>query len=375
MMKRVVLINQSASYLMVDIVNAYADEYDEVVLLTGKLKETERRLSDMVKVSKLVAYDRSSALKRILTWVVAFVQIFFKLLFKYRGYEVVYVTNPPLSYLASLVLCNPFSVIVFDTYPDALRNIGIKQGHWLYNLWSKWNRKLFRKARKVYTLSEGMACQLTNYVEREQIKVVPLWPASEAFAPIAKEKNPFALEHHLENKFVVMYSGNMGYTHSVDTLVDVAERLADVDKVHFLFVGDGKKKAELVASVAEKGLANCTFLDWQSVEMLPYSLSTADLGVITLNEETALTSVPSKTFNLLAVGAPLLCIAPKHAEIAGMVERFENGIVCPATDIDSIAAFIKELAGDDIRQQAMSASSLTAAKEYTKENAKLYLPD
>lgn len=374
-MKRVVLINQSASYLMVDIVNTYVGEYDEVVLLTGKLKEAERKLSDKVKVSKLVVYDRSSAVKRILTWMVAFVQIFFKLLFKYRGYEVVYVTNPPLSYLASLVLGNPFSVIVFDTYPDALRNIGIKQGHWLYNLWSKWNRKLFRKARKVYTLSEGMAHQLTNYVEREQIKVVPLWPASESFAPIAKEKNLFAMEHHLENKFVVMYSGNMGYTHSVDTLVDVAECLATIEKVHFLFVGDGKKKAELVASVKDKGLTNCTFLDWQPVEMLPYSLATADLGVITLNEETALTSVPSKTFNLLAVGAPLLCIAPKHAEIANLVERYGNGIVCPATDIDGIAAFIKELAGDDARRQAMSASSLQAAKEYTKENAKLYLLD
>lgn len=373
-MKRVVLINQSAGHLMVDIANAYAEVYDEVVLLAGRVTEVERKLSSVVKISKLVRYNRSSAIKRMITWFAAFFQIFFRLLFKYRKYEVVYVTNPPMSYLASLILKNPFSVIVFDTYPDALRNIGIKQGHWLYNLWSKWNRKLFAKASQVYTLSQGMADQLTIYVGRERIKVVPLWPSSESYAPIAKTNNPFVKEHHLEDKFVVMYSGNMGYTHSVDTLIDVAECMKNYEKVHFLLIGNGKKKPHLQRMVAEKRLTNCLFLDWQPVDVLPYSLASADLGVITLNDETALTSVPSKTFNLLAVGAPLLCIAPERSEIATMVNRYQNGKVCPATDIEKIVGFIQSLVEDSAHRQQMAVNSLYASREYTKDNAKLYLP-
>lgn len=372
-MQRVVLINQSTGYLTIDTINVYAYKYDEVALIAGRISEAERSLAPKIKLNKIIAYDKSSAIKRILTWIIAFIQIFFLLTFKYRKYEVVYVTNPPISYFASLILCNPFSVIVYDTYPDALRNIGIKQGHWLYELWSKWNRKLFKKAKWIYTLSEGMADQLASYVERSKIKVVPLWAGSDSFSPIPKNKNQFVIKHHLEDKFVVLYSGNMGYTHKVDALIEVASILKDEENIHFLFIGDGKKKSELINSVKEQKLSNCSFLDWQPIDVLPYSLAAADLGVVTLNDETALTSVPSKTFNLLAVGAPLLCIAPKQSEIARIVSKYENGFVCPASEPKAIAEFILNLSQDRELHKQMSCASLLAAKDFTKDNAYLYL--
>ena len=67
-MKKVVLINQSTGYLMIDIVNAYAEEYDEVVLLAGSVKVTERQLNEKVKVRKIIAYYRGSSIKRLFTW-------------------------------------------------------------------------------------------------------------------------------------------------------------------------------------------------------------------------------------------------------------------------------------------------------------------
>lgn len=372
-MKKIVIVNQSVGYLTIDTVNAYTTKYDEVILVAGKINIVERKLERSVKIERIITYDRSSVLKRIITWIIGFIQLFSLLAFKYRKHEVMYVTNPPISYLASLVLKNPFSIIVYDTYPDALRNIGIKQGNWLYNLWSKWNRKLFKKAKCIYTLSEGMADQLSTYVDRECIEVIPLWPASESFTPIEKEYNPFIKEHGLQDKFVVLYSGNMGYTHNVETLIEVANFLKSENNIHFLLIGDGKKKVELVRMAKEKQLDNCTFMDYQPFDVLPYSLASADLGVVTLNEETALTSVPSKTFNLLAVGAPLLCIAPKKSEIALIVAKYNNGLVCSATEPQIIADFIVSIANDKQKQKQMSLRSLQAAKEYTKENAFLYV--
>ncbi len=373
MNKKIVLINQSSGYLTIDIANVYAEEYDEVVLLAGSVGKSERELSSKVIVDNLIKYNRSSTLTRVATWLISFVQILFKLLFRYRKYEVVYVTNPPISYLASLFVNNIFSIIVFDTYPDALRNIGVKQGNWLYDLWSKWNRKIFSKADNVFTLSEGMAQQLTNYISREHIQVIPLWAASESFKPIDKNNNPFIKKHNLQGKFVVMYSGNMGYTHNVDTLATVAKELKDNSKIHFLFIGDGKKKNEIMSFVRDNDLNNCTFLDWQPFDILPYSLASADLGVVTLNEETALTSVPSKTFNLMAVGAPLLCITTKQSEIAKIVDKYHNGFVCPATDVDEIVRFIKDLAENESLKQEMSNNSLVASKEFTYKNAEIYV--
>ena len=372
-MKKLLFINQSVGYLTIDTVNAYATKYDQVILVAGKIGSSERKLADNVKIEKIIAYNKKSVLMRIFTWIGAFVQILILLVFKHRNCEIVYVTNPPVSYLASLILNRPFSVIVYDTYPDALRNIGIRQGHWLYELWSKWNRKLFNKAKHIFTLSEGMAQQISNYVDRNRIKVVPLWAASESFSPMDKKDNSFVLKNALENKFVVLYSGNMGYTHNVDVLVEVADILRDKDNIHFLFIGDGKKKQEMMQSVKEKQLHNCSFMNYQSFDILPYSLASADLGVVALNDETALTSVPSKTFNLLAVGAPLLCIAPKHSEIARIVSKFNNGFVCPATEVPDIANFIENLSKDKELQKQLSLNSLKAATEFTKENAYLYL--
>lgn len=358
---------------MIDIANAYAEVYDEVVLLAGSIKVTERTLNEKIKVKHIVAYDRSSSIKRLITWGWGTLQIFNKLLFKYRKYEVVYVTNPPMAYLSSLLLKNPFSIIVYDTYPDALKNVGIGKGNFIYKWWSKQNRKLFAKAKKIVTLSDGMADCLANYVEREKITVVPNWASKASFGPVAKTENPFVKEHGLEHKFTVMYSGNMGFTHNVETIIEVAKKLADDERVHFMLIGDGKKKAELQEMSRNYGLKNCTFLDWQPADMLQYSLASADIGVITLNDETAKVSVPSKTYNLLAVGAPLLCIVPEDSELASMVAKYQNGACFQPDQINEIAAFIQKLVSDKDKKDTMVNRSLAASKNYTYENAKLYL--
>ena len=372
-MKKVVLVNQSTGYLMIDIANAYAEVYDEVVLLAGSIKVTERTLNEKIKIKHIAAYDRSSSIKRLLTWGWASLQIFNKLLFKYRKHEVVYVTNPPMAYLSSLLVKNPFSIIVYDTYPDALQNVGIGKGNFIYKWWSKKNRRLFTKAKKIVTLSDGMADCLANYVEREKITVVPNWASKASFRPVVKSENPFVKEHGLEDKFTVMYSGNMGFTHNVETIIEVAKKLADDNRIHFMLIGDGKKKPELQEMSRNYGLKNCTFLDWQPADMLQYSLASADLGVITLNDETAKVSVPSKTYNLLAVGAPLLCIVPEDSELASMVAKYQNGACFQPDQIDKIAAFIKELASDKEKKDTMAGHSLDASKNYTYNNAKRYL--
>lgn len=372
-MRKVVFVNQSSGYLLTDILNVYAREYDEVSLIYGTIKENERPLDSCVRLDKICAYDRKSAIRRICTWVKGTWQIYRKLRGRYKDCEIVYVTNPPMAYLCSLRLKNPFSVIVFDTYPDALANIGIRRGNPVFNLWSRWNKRLFAQAKAIFTLSDGMADRLSNYVTREKIRVVPCWAANSNFAPIAKDKNPFVREHGLAGKFVVMYSGNMGLTHNVHLLVECAKRLKDNRLIHFMLIGGGKKKSDLEAEARNAGLDNCTFMDWLPADRLPYSLAAADLGVVSLNDETALVSVPSKTFNLLAVGCPLMCIAPQNSEIARMVGRYGNGRCFDVAEIDGMVKYILSLAQDEEHRKELVANSLAAAKGFTVENAKMYL--
>ena len=368
--KRIAIVNQSSGFLVIDVVNAYAEAYEEVVLIAGKVTPVERQLNPKVRVEEIAKYDRSSAKNRILTWLKGYFGIRRLLKGKYKGWEVLYFTNPPMSYFAAK---GKYSIGVYDLYPDALQSIGIKPSNPIYKCWARKNRKLFAGAERVITLGEGMKKAVSQYVDGSKVEVVYNWSATDSFKPIPKAENPFAKEHGLEDKFVVMYSGNMGYTHSVDKLVDVARLLKGLPEIHFLFVGGGKKKADIEQSIEKDGLNNCTVLDWQPNEMLPYSLATADLGVITLGDESAAVSVPSKTYNLLAVGAPLLCICPEEAEMRELVGKFGNGKCFMPSDVEGMAEYIKGLYSDKDLLKKYSEASLEAAKSFSFENAKLYI--
>ena len=360
---------------MIDIANAYAEKYDEVVLFEGVVEEYERPLDKRVKRVKIMTYDRSSGAKRMLTWGIAFLQILVKLMFGYKGYKVVYFTNPPMSYFAQLFIKKPFSVVVYDIYPDALRNVGMKENGFIYKRWAKINQKLYAKAEKIITLSEGMANVLSKYVNRTKITIVPNWSFTEKFAPIPKAENPFAVEHHLQDKFVVMYSGNMGYTHSVDVLLDAAEETRADDSIHYLMIGQGKKKPELEERVKREGLKNVTILDLQPFDVVPFSFATADLAMITLNAESGAVSVPGKTYDLLSVGAPLLCICPETSEMVALTQKYENGKCFRAEDVKGIVDYIKEVAGNRELQQTLSKNSLAASKDFTRANAYKFMKE
>lgn len=371
--RKTVVINQSSSTLMFDTVNAFVERGDEVALISGPFKNDKSRLHSSVIVTHIVKYNRKSALKRLWTWGAGTIQIAWYLLTKYRGWEVVYVTNPPLSYLCQKIVKNTFSIIVYDIYPDALRNIGIKENHFIYRWWAKQNRKLFSKAKRVFTLCDSMSSELEKYTDKEKLKVVPLWVLDKRLKPIPKTKNDFAIKYNLQDKFVVMYSGNMGYTHCVDKLVDIAVIMRNDPNIHFLFIGNGKKRPEIEKRIQDEHLTNCNVLDWQSMDILPLSLATADLGVITLNDDSAKISIPSKTFNLMAVGAPLLCISPEEAEMRKLIAKYNNGACFLPDELNNIANFIKKLANDKELKENLSANSIKASKDFTSDNARLYL--
>lgn len=372
-MNRIVLVNQSSGFLVIDDLNTYCTKYDKVTILCHELSLGERNVEKKVKIDTICKYDRSSSVKRLLTWIWCSIQVFFKLLFKYRGWEVVYYTNPPMACFCGLLLNNRFRIVEYDIYPDALKTIGVKESSAIYKLWGTLKCKLYKKAERIYTLSNGMKEVLTQYGPADKIKVVPLWSASENFKPVVKKDNPFVIKNDLEDKFVILYSGNIGYTHSVEILVEIAKKMKEEQNVLFLIIGKGKKKKELQEEVAACGLKNVRFMPYVDFDVLPYSLASADLGVITLDENVSKVSVPSKTFNLMAVGTPLLAISKEDTEMYRLISKYQNGKCIPKTDIQGIADFIMELKSDKSTQQKYSNNSLTASKDFTYKNAELYL--
>ncbi|WP_294608904.1 glycosyltransferase family 4 protein [uncultured Bacteroides sp.] len=370
---KVVIINQSTGYLTVDIVNAYCKVYKDVTLITGRVEEYERKLSPNVKTYKIISYNKSSIFKRVLTWTIGFVQIFFILLFKFSNVLIVYVTNPPITYFASLLLNNQYIIIVYDIYPDALRNMKISSNTLIYKFWAKINVRLYKNAIRIFTLSGGMKELLKQYVDESLVRVIPNWSSTNSLAPILKKDNPFIQEHGLQGKFVIMYSGNIGYTHNVEIILELARKFKETKEIYFMIIGNGGKKSQLMDLANQYNLSNCTFLDWQPANKMKYSLCVADLSVVTLTDDTAFVSVPSKTYNILSVGSPLLCIAPKKSEIGLLVEKEHCGQCFEKDEVERMICYINRLVEDKEYKACLARNALNAASHYTYENANQYV--
>lgn len=369
-----VIVNQSTGYLTIDVVNAFAEKYDKVFLIAGSVTIFERKLNNNVTIDHIVKYNRNSSLKRICTWSIASLQIFFKLLFKYRDCYVLFFSNPPLSYLSQKFINNRFEICIYDLFPDNLYNIGLKENSFIIIWWKKFNRKIFAKAERIITLSGGMANAASKYVDIQKIDIIPNWPSSNNFIQIKKNNNPFIKKHHLEEKFIVLYSGNIGFTHNVETIIEVADRLKDKQQFLFLIIGEGMKKDKIISMAKDRNLNNCKFLPFQEHDIMPYSLGCADVGIVTLTPDTTSSSVPSKIYNLLYVGSPILGIAQKESEIAHLINTYQNGACFESKDIECISEFLIKLEKDKQLLQKMRKNSLSASKNFTYKNAALYLP-
>jgi len=370
-MKKIVFVNQSPHYLTVDIVNVFAKKYDNVILIYGDLDISSRNISSSVEKKKIISYNRKTIISRFFTWSVATIQIFFQLI-KYKKYKIFFFSNPPLSYLLASFFKLDYSIIVFDIYPDSLKNFGIKKNHFIYKWWAKQNIKVFSKAKAIFTLSEGMCSCLKQYGSEEKIHVVPIWSDSDKYKPVPKEQNIFLKSHNLEDKFIILYSGNIGFTHNVETIIELAKELSNYSDIFFLIIGDGGKKTILQKHVLKYELNNCLFLDWQPSNISPYSLSCGDIGVVTINEDNSLLSVPSKTFNLMATGTPLLCIAPQNSELSFLVNEYKNGECFDKSQLHEMKSFILEIRKNKTKREKMREASLAAIENYTSKNAELF---
>lgn len=372
--KKLVIACQSCGYLIRDIIKAYSATSYAVTLISSQESwdGIKRELPEGVRHRKVIAYDKSSTLKRLWTWSVCTLQMGWKILLHHRGEEVLYVSNPPTSPLLPVLLRNKFSVLIWDIYPDVLVSQGVTNDFsFITKWWTKKNKKVFSKAKYVFTISEGMKECLAKYVSAEKIKVVPLWPNGQMHR-VDESENKFVKEQKLEGKFVVMYSGNLGITHRMDVLLDVAQLVHDEDIV-FLIIGEGGKKMMIEERIEKEKIKNVRLLPYQPIDMLPHSLSAADIAVVTLDTSSSQMSVPSKTFNLMAVGAPLMCIASPDSELGNLVRKFDVGVIYSPDEYAEMAKFVIHLNADRQAKNRYRANAIAAAKKFTSENAKMFV--
>ena len=374
MKQEILIINQDAGYLMIDIANEFSNANWNCTLLSGRLVIRDKPLGKKIKFRKIIRYDRSNNFRRIFTWSIAFFQLLTLVLLRYRKSHLFIVSNPPFAPLLPLFCHNKFSLLIFDVYPDALTELGIcPERSWVIRLWKKINRRIFAKANQLFTITNGMKHVLQQYAGKKPVKVVPVWTDNNFLKPIPKDSNPFVLQHGLLNKFIVLYSGNLGYSHNIEVIIELAASIENPE-ILFLIIGDGDKKKQIQKKIHNHCLKNCMMLPFQKAADLPYSLSSADLAIVSLRTGASRLSIPSKTYNLMSVGVPLLCIAEQDSELAALVGRYDIGKCLSSYQLKEMKDFVNELHANPQELERLQENALTASLAFSPENAKKFLP-
>ena len=368
--KHLVIVNQSSGYLTYDIAEAYKNKGYNVTLITAS---SECDIKG-VCTEKIVKYTRSSSVMRVVTWMLATIQIFFKILLKYRSSELLIISNPPTAPLLPILPPNCYSLLIFDIYPDVLINQEfIGENNPIAIIWRKINCHVFRKAKKIFTISEGMRNCLIKYAHGRIIRVNHLW-SNKSLAYVDFESNLFIKAYHLEKKFIIMYSGNLGNTHPLEILVDLAKEIDDRE-IQFIIIGEGEKKKIIAEKIQKYHCENVMLLPYQSSEMLSHSLSSIDIAVVTLDSRSSLMSVPSKTYNLIKIGRPIMCIAKSNSELSDIIKKYRIGEIFNQEELIEMKEFILKLKGDKNIWNFYHRNSLDSSRLFTHKNAYLFVDE
>lgn len=361
------------NYLTVGLANAFNTRFDSVSLVVGGFDGDVEVLDSSIDVRLINPLHYRPSWKKAGSYLVALIRMWWLLMTRFRKHEVLFVSVPPMGYLLNLILPHRFSMVIWDLYPDTFKVTGMTEQNLAYRFWGWLNRKSFRKAYRIFTIGEVLADAMTRYVDRSKLTVLSIWSMFREGSRIPRKQNQFIQQHGLKDKFIVQYSGNIGATHNVELLLEIAEKLKANSRILFQIIGRGPRLSSLEQLALERALANVQFFPFQSDEMFPHSLSAADLGVVMLNEKVSRGSVPSKAYNLMSFGIPALYISSPDSQLARDADRYKHAGCFSHYQLDSIVDFIIQMAQNPEQYERMSEAARRAAGNFHPDNARLFV--
>jgi colanic acid biosynthesis glycosyl transferase WcaI len=288
----------------------------------------------------------------------------------------VFLTQPPLftlwGYVLSKIRRQSYYCVVMDIYPHVLVGYGVLQEESpVTKILSYLSSLALRKADGVIAIGRCMVDRLRSMgVHPDTIHFIPNWMDERVVYPIDRNENKLRRKWGLEDKFVLLYSGNMGVSHYFDDVLAVAEQLKREKDIVFVFIGDGVRLNEIKDEVRRRHLANVMLKPFQDINMLAHSLSVGDLHLVTLRENFTGLVVPSKSYGILAAGRAILYQGRQDGEIARMILEEDVGSVVQCGNVDLLRNNILKYAynRDWREKQGHKARELVESK-YSRQQA------
>jgi len=377
---KILFLNQMAGPLFRELAEDLALEMPgNSTLLTGHPDTLAiGSVTSKLIISKAPAYNRRSKLFRVLSWINYSLFAFWKMLKTDSNTVIFIVSNPPFLgffvLLVNLVKRTRYVVLVYDIHPDILISFGVlSKNSFVAKLWRSMNQRVWSRSIAVYTIGSIMAKNLTKQFNVERTKldyvgVIPPWADTNKIKPIDKNDNPLSSELGQESKITILYSGNMGISHDIDSILQAAKILKNEKNIAFLLIGEGEKWQDAVDFQKDNDLSNLQVLPFQPEERLPYTMALADIALVALDEGAEGLMIPSKMFYYMAVGAAVVGICKGRSDMSEIVQNSRCGVIVEPKNPIKLAEVIRDLANNIEVLNGFKGRARTSAKEsYSRE--------
>ena len=315
----------------------------------GKLWRTEKTAwGSITRVHPFPGKSKSNLLRRALGFVAFSVLVAWRGLFAggaMSRLDGVLAMSPPLTLglTGRLITALRGGRLIFniqDVFPDAAITTGAIRHPLIISLASWLERVSYRASDSVVVLSDDLAENVHAKVKprnRDRVVVIPNFVDTQAIVPSART-TPYRSELGIADEIVVMYAGNVGYSQSLEMVIDVARAMPSIT---FVINGDGSARANLESRA--RGLANVKFVGYQPIERLSEVLATGDIHLVPLRSGLATVSVPSKTYSIMAAARPVVAAIDPDTEIPRLLERAGAGVCIRPDDADALRGAITRL--------------------------------
>jgi glycosyltransferase involved in cell wall biosynthesis len=352
---------------------------NDVVVLSGSPPSQCDSNGDRAK-PKIVRIKSSTSkegalLRRAVRISVFALRMFFSVLVRARPDDVVFCVTTPFTLPYSVFLAAKLRgavtvLLVYDLYPEAIEAAGlISPSSLTARALRLANQYLFRSLDAIITIGRDVQPLLLAYegVSPKRIHFVPNWTLLPiGYREIAADSR---FRAGRRAQLVVGLSGNLGFTHSPRTVFETARLLENDGDVHFLLSGWGRGWKELCDLQTAENLDNVTLVEPVPQAELVELLSAADVWIVPYRRNMVGVSIPSRLYNLLAVGRAIIVAAETNSEAALVVNEEQIGWVVPPEDPHQLAHAIRLAAADRLATTQMSRRAAVAAESYAKNVA------
>lgn len=345
-----ILINELAGHLAarghdVDVVTTIPRERPPD--LRGLLYS--RRAKDGFQVRRFWTNATPHPLGRLLAWNIYTAGTLWNLV-NVRPGDVLFLRTPPIQlgwtgFWAKALRGARVLLNVQDIHPDLSIESGILRNPAAIALAKAAEKWVYDVADRIVVISEGFRRNLLDKgVPAAKMDIIPNWVDTDVLRPLPKD-NPVARRLGLSDKFVLMYSGTISISSdlALERVLLAADRLRAEKDVLFAIVGEGLRKEAIQARAAALKLDNVVFLPFVPYGDLPALLASADVLLVPLDARKSQLSVPSKLYNFMAAGRPILALAPPDSEVDAVIRTTGGGASVEPADLEAVAATILRL--------------------------------